>query len=520
MAGRTFQIGRVWPGIAAAAFVALMTVGPLAAVVLRSDGPATFGPSDWAALRFTLWQALLSAVISVGLAVPVARALARRQFVGRGLLVTLLGAPFVLPVVVAVFALQSVFGQNGLVSDFLGWFGWPPVSIYGLQGVVLGHVFLNLPLATRVILMGWQAIPAEQFRLAAALGFSARDVARHLERPMLARVVPGLTVVIFILCTTSFAVALTLGGGPRATTVELAIYQAFRFDFDLGKAALLALVQFGICGLAAGLALMLPLPVFAGRGMDRRVERWDAASKRQIVVDAMLIAGATAFLVIPLASVVMLGAGGAPVTGPAIAAAGRSVGVAVGSASMTTALGLAIALSVAASSRVGRMTDLVGSFGIAVSPLAMGTGLFIMVFTVARPADWALPLTAVVNAVVSLPFALRLLIPAARDVEVRFGALADGLGLRGVARLRWLYLPRMRRPMGYAAGLAAALSVGDLGVITLFGDPDRPTLPLYMYRQMAAYHLNEAAGVAVVLLVLALAMFWLFERGGRIDADT
>ena len=43
--------------------------------------------------------------------------------------------------------------------------------------------------------------------------------------------------VIFVICLTSFAVALTLGGGPRATTIELAIYQAFRFEFDLARAA-------------------------------------------------------------------------------------------------------------------------------------------------------------------------------------------------------------------------------------------------------------------------------------------
>ena len=31
--------------------------------------------------------------------------------------------------------------------------------------------------------------------------------------------------------------------GPRATTVELAIYQAFQFDFDLTRAALLSVIQ-------------------------------------------------------------------------------------------------------------------------------------------------------------------------------------------------------------------------------------------------------------------------------------
>ena len=42
---------------------------------------------------------------------------------------------------------------------------------------------------------------------------------------MLVSRVPAATAIIFVICLSSFAVALLLGGGPRATTVELAIYQ-------------------------------------------------------------------------------------------------------------------------------------------------------------------------------------------------------------------------------------------------------------------------------------------------------
>ena len=158
-----------------------------------------------------------------------------------------------------LMGLIAVFGRSGLVNVALRWVGLAEISIYGLHGVVLAHVFFNLPLATRLILQGWQDIPAERFRLAAQLGFGPRDIFRTLERPMLARVLPGAGAVIFAICLSSFAVALTLGGGPRATTVELAIYQAFRFDFDLGRAALLASVQIALVGMAALIALPLAL---------------------------------------------------------------------------------------------------------------------------------------------------------------------------------------------------------------------------------------------------------------------
>ncbi|VFS66540.1 thiamine transporter membrane protein [Raoultella planticola] len=40
---------------------------------------------------------------------------------------------------------------------------------------------------------------------------------------------------------------LSLGGGPRATTIELAIYQALNFDYDPARAAMLALIQMVCC---------------------------------------------------------------------------------------------------------------------------------------------------------------------------------------------------------------------------------------------------------------------------------
>lgn len=173
MAGCAEPVGP-GPGVGAAILVATLILGSLAAVALQAEGGGGIGPADWAAIRFTVTQAALSAGISVILAIPLARALARRRFAGRQALITLLGAPFILPVIVAVLGLLAVFGRSGWISDVLGLAGLPPLRIYGLHGVVLAHVFFNLPLATRLILQGWQEIPAERFRLAAHLNLHGR----------------------------------------------------------------------------------------------------------------------------------------------------------------------------------------------------------------------------------------------------------------------------------------------------------------------------------------------------------
>ncbi|WP_420583591.1 thiamine/thiamine pyrophosphate ABC transporter permease ThiP [Ruegeria sp.] len=515
MAGRAQPVSPI-AGIGAAALVAALILGTLAAVGLRAETSSGLGPSDWAALRFTLTQAVLSALFSAALAVPVARALARRRFAGRSALIALLGAPFILPVIVAILGLIQVFGRAGWISDILGYVGLPPLRIYGLHGVVLAHVFFNLPLATRLILQAWQEVPAERFRLAAQLGCDGWAMFRLIEWPMLKRTLPGVLAVIFAICLTSFAVALTLGGGPRATTLELAIFQAFTYDFDLGRAALLSTLQLALTAAAALAALKFSGKDGFGTGLDRAIRRWDGGAP---VTDVFWIMVAATFLLLPLASVVLSGVAGVmDMPAQVYRAAVTSILVAAASTALLLMLALPMATAVAAG-RFG-LVELSGILGLAASPLVIGTGLFILIRPMANPATLALPITALVNAVMALPFALRILVPAARDTVSRHGRLAASLNMSRTTFFTRILLPRLRPQIGFAAGLSAALSMGDLGVIALFADPQIATLPLQIYRLMGAYQMQAAAGAALLLLILSMGAFWLLDRGGRWHAET
>src|SRR3990167_6924189 len=434
-----------------ALLLAALTLGSAIIVAARATS-WTLGPADGAALRFTLLQAALSAGLSALLAVPVARALMRRRFLGRGVLIRLMAAPFVLPVVVAVLGLLAVFGRAGPVNGALAALGLPALSIFGLHGVVLAHVFLNLP---------------------------------------------GAGAVIFLLCLTSFAVALTLGGGPKSSTLELAIFQALRFDFDLGRAALLAALQFALCAAVTVATARVASPFGFGAGLDRAVlpfapRGWRAA------LDAVAIAAAALLLLAPLLAVVVRGVPGLlDLPSGVWPAALRSVLVALASA----ALAVAAVLPLAASG------------------LVMGVGLFLVIHPVARPESLALPVTVLVNATLSLPYLFRLLLPQARQVVADYGRLSASLGMGARARLRWVILPRLSRPLGYGAGLAAALSMGDLGVIALFAGDQGATLPLMVQRLMGAYRMEQAAGAALLLVSLSFVVFWLFDRIGDRNAD-
>lgn len=504
-------------GISAAALIAALILSALLAVVSRAEGEFALTPSDWAAVKFTIWQAILSAFFSTILAIPVARALARRRFWGRKFLITLLGAPFILPVIVAVLGLLAIFGRAGFLNDILSALGFDKISIYGLHGVVLAHVFFNLPLATRLLLQGWQAVPSERFRLVAQLGLKPNLVFRLIEWPLILRILPGAFALIFVICLTSFAVALTLGGGPRATTIELAIYQAFRFDFDLGRAAVLSVLQLGVAGGAAALALWLIPSVSFGGGLDRTQQRWDAKAGFSAVLDSTYIVLALGFLILPLLAVLASGLNGlADVPLAVWGTAWTSFWVAMLSVVALLCMALPMAGWIATSRQAS--VEAVGLLGLAASPLMIGTGWFILIYPFADPADWALLVTILVNALMALPFALRILTPTLRETVQTYGHLSGAMGISGIQLWMWVLLPRARPQIGFAAGLTAALSVGDLGVIALFADPDRATLPLQMYRLMGSYRTDAAAGAALILLVLAFGLFWVLDYWGRRNA--
>ena len=125
----------------------------------------------------------------------------------------------------------------------------------------------------------------------------------------------------------------------------------------------------------------------------------------------------------------------------------------------------------------------------------------------------------IINAALSLPFAFRILAPEARTLYTDYHRLGASLGMGGWAWLRWVVLPRLARPLGFAAGLVAALSMGDLGVIALFAGEGEATLPLLVQRLMGAYRMEAAASTALLLVLLSFALFWAFDQWGRRYAD-
>jgi thiamine transport system permease protein len=327
-----------------------------------------------------------------------------------------------------------------------------------------------------------------------------------LDWPVLKKVCPGVWAVIFAICLSSFAVALTLGGGPKATTVELAIYQAFFYDLDFSKAAQLALIQIVlVCSVVfASQFIVKPKTVF---GLDIKISNQNP-SNIQKIMDALVIIVTLLFIFIPILVIFFYGFADVfflPFS--VFKAAGLSIQIAMLSSFLSVFLGLCLTTN---------MGEMFGSLGIAISPIVMGAGTFLMLKNFGNPYLLAVPVTAIVNALVSLPFVIRILKPSALEIRAEFENLSRSIGLTGIFWVWWVYLRRLKRQIGFSLGVASALSMGDLGVIVLFGSGEITTLPLKIYQFMGSYRVDEALASALLLSLLAFGSFAFFDKLGRI----
>jgi thiamine transport system permease protein len=500
MARRGAVTGVIPAGVILAAVLSGLI--PLVWFAVRQGGGPTFDRYITGTLWFTLYQAALSTLLSVVPAILVARALARRMFPGKSLLLSLFAVPMGLPVIVAILGLTQVYGNQGWIG---GWF-----NLYGLTGILLAHVFFNLPLAVRVLLDALQRVPAESYRLANQLGLRGTDFFRHVEWPVLKAVVPRIAALIFLLCSASFVIVLTLGGGPSATTLEVAIYQSLRLDFDVARALALSLVQVLLCGVlvflvgGSGIAATVSAPVRVN------VQRHDAHSRSTLVLDSFVITSAAALTVPPMLAVLISGVASIKLKPLMFQALATSIIIAAISCALCLSLTWMIARS---RNRWVRSSVLLG---LIVPPAVLATGWFVAFRNWDGGLMLSVCLIAILNALMALPFAYSVLAPAIATVFRSYDRLCAQLDLRGWTRFRIVELAATRRAAGQAMLLAFALSLGDLTAVTMLGSQGLVTLPSLVNLQMGNYRSVEASGTALILaaicLLLARGTDWIGKR--------
>ena len=464
-----------------------------------SRGGFNFGTGVWPVLLFTLKQASVSTLFSVVPGFFVARAIARRQFYGRALLLQLFAIPMAVPAIVAVLALTGLYGNAGLLAGF--------INLYGFGGIVLAHVFFNLPMATRLFVDVLEQIAPENFRLAAQLGFSDAQVFRQIELPQSLPAAFRIAALVFLLCAASFIIVLTLGGAT-ATTLEVAIFQSLRMDFDVPRALALSLLQMGLSGVLVFFGARAFSQSMAIANLRLSPQRFDGRSVAARTLDIALIGFAIALVLPPLA--VLMAQGYSNVTFDA--ALRQALFTSLGIGACSAIIAVVLAWNLAGGKSVSQLLSL---SALLVPPAVIATGWFLLLYKLNGGVVLVFVTIVALNALMALPFASAVLGPAFNQIENSSDRLCQSLGISGWARLWNITLPQMARPLTQAGLMAFVLSLGDLAAVTLLGSEGIMTLPSLVRAQMGHYRGQDAQGTALILMTLCFVITFLAQRLGR-----
>ena len=214
--------------------------------------------------------ALVTSLICLAYAWPVAYFIARHGGRYRLLLVLLLAAPFFTGVILRIAALQGILGPGGLINMGLGVMGFQPIAalMYTQTAATIGHVYLFIPFMVTAIYLSLVNFNFDLLETAKING--AGPVRAFIEVTWSLNWIGtaiGL-VLVFIPCLAS-AVTPRFLGGPKATSFGMSLGQQFgeTGTWALGSAmgVVLFVVSLAVIALM-GLTINLKRSGFTGMG--------------------------------------------------------------------------------------------------------------------------------------------------------------------------------------------------------------------------------------------------------------
>ncbi len=491
----------------------------------------------WRPLRFTLFQAGLSTLLTLLVGLPAAFVFGRFDFPGKRLLSALTTLPFILPVVTAAAGFNALIGPNGwlnlLMMQIFGLENPPITLLNTLAAILLGHVFYNTAIVIRLVGSAWAGLDLRLEHAARVLGASPWQALKEVTLPLLRPAIFSATMLVFLFDFTSFGVVLMLGG-PQFATLEVEIYIQTLQMLNLPLAGVLSLIQLGFTGLFIVLSVRLggasvPLvPRLSGEGIRRphSAREWLVVLGGVLTLAGLLL---SPLLALVARSLISLESGNLTLVYyrelfinrrqslfyvPPAQAALNSLLVAVLATGLALLLGMLAAYAAREKTGLSRAAEAALMLPLGASAVTLGLG-FIITYGKLAGAPGFPVLLPVAHALAGLPFVLRALQPALASIPPSLGQAAAVLGASPWRVWREVDLPILSRAALVGGVFAFTISLGEFGATTFLTKPDFPTLPIAVYRylgQPGALNYGQAMAMATLLLLVCAAALLVVEN--------
>ncbi len=498
-------------------------------------------------LGFTIWQALLSTILTLLLGLPAAYVLNRYHFPGRTFIRTLTAIPFILPTVVVAAGFNALIGPHGWVNLILQQvfrLESPPVNIVGtLTAIIIAHIFYNLTIVIRLVGSAWSGLNPRLEMTARTLGASPFKTFWHITLPLLRPVIAAAAILVFLFDFTSFGVILLLGG-PQFATLEVEVYTQTMSLFNLPLASILALLQL-ICTLALTIIFQFfssrPVPMVPADERKNLIRPVNWEQKTFILITVIVLC---VLILSPLASLFSRslyraeadrGQRGNITTGltldyfqalmtnprqdyfyvPPATAILNSIKYGLITAISSLMLGLMIVYGSRKRGKSRKVIDTLLMLPLGTSAVTLGLGY--VIFFNQPPflwgaSQWLIPMA---HTLVALPFVVRGLFPAVSSIPPSYQQSASILGA-SPAKVFWLIdLPILRRTILSSMVFAFTISLGEFGATSFLSRPANPTIPIAIFRflsQPGGLNYGQAMAMATILMLVCAVGIIFFEQ--------
>lgn len=513
------------------AFMVVVFVYPLVSILLtglsdESGGLAAFadvfGRPDLRRIAwFTLWQAVASTALTLLAAMPAAYVFARYEFPGKTLLRASVTIPFVMPTLVVGAAFLTLLGPRGALGIDLSGTVW---------AILLAHIFYNYAVVVRTVGGLWAHLDPRLEEAARMLGASRWKTFTTVTLPLLRPAIAAASSIIFLFTFTSFGVILVLGN-LELRTLEIEIWRQTVSFLNLPLAAALSVVQ---------LVAVSGILIAYSRYQERRaVEQAlaPARGRRPVSWREWAFIGAVLtmtglFLGAPLALLIgrafhfggswglgafraLAEADGSPLFVPATEAITNSLGFAIATTAIALLIGIAAATVIAyRRGPLARGFDLLLMLPLGTSAVTIGFG-FLVAFDYPIDLRASPILIPLAHSLIAIPFVVRTVVPVMRSIRSRLREAARVLGASPLRAWREVDLPLITRAGLVAAGFAFAISLGEFGATAFLIRPDRPTLPIAIFRMLSRpgdLNFGRAMALSSILMVLTAVSIMAIER--------
>ncbi|MBR3949318.1 MAG: ABC transporter permease subunit [Oscillospiraceae bacterium] len=159
-------------------------------------------------LKNSLITTLLATAVSVSLSFALAWMLNRSNIRFKSVFVVLFTVPMLIPSISHGQGLVLLFGDNGIVTNLLGW----NIGLYGYKGIVMGSVLYSFPVAFLMFHDSFQYEDYTVYEAAGVLGLSQWKQFQTITLPSMSRTIVSAVLAVFTMVFTDYGVPLMTGG--------------------------------------------------------------------------------------------------------------------------------------------------------------------------------------------------------------------------------------------------------------------------------------------------------------------